>query len=78
MTKIEANAQNIVGRDTNQADAQYAERNRLDLAVPRRPLAKISYGLQKRSEHILHPSKTRKFGKYKITVGRRHPGKSSQ
>lgn len=28
-------------KETNQADEQYTERNKLDLAVPRRPFAKI-------------------------------------
>lgn len=32
--------------DANQADAQYTERNKLDLAVPIRPLANIVKGLQ--------------------------------
>lgn len=30
---------------TNHADAQYAERNKLDLAVPRRLFPSIVYGL---------------------------------
>jgi hypothetical protein len=36
--------------NTNQADEQYTDRNKLDLAVPRRPFPNMLQGLHKDKE----------------------------
>lgn len=72
---MEANALDIGGRNTNQADEQYKERNKLDLAVPRSPLAKISLGLQKVITYNSCIQTCRCKLIYKTMAGKRQPEK---